>query len=463
MTKTKRRFAPPEEPCKLYTDGFSDDFLGRKKVGERLSEIVENIEDPLVIALDGRWGTGKSWFLQRWVGAHKIQNDGQGETIYFDAFAHDYLSDPLIALVAALAERLPDEEKKVGQLKECAVKLAKPLARVVLSAATFGATEALNDLGDAVAEAAGAEAKGAIDKLWEREEGRRKAMTEFRAAIRALTETGDQHGEARPLIIVIDELDRCRPDYALEILEIIKHFFAEPNVHFVLGVNMEALQNSVKARYGAEIDALAYLQKFVSFTMHLPDVVGNRGQTPSIIKYAEVTGSKMKIDEQLLGEVCSQLQSFNRENQISIRDVGKILSTVSVLPRESYNYNYKYTCRFILITLIIVRVIRVEVFQSLRESSIDVEAFANLIGATSKRIEPKLSNGDRNRDYCHDIAFLLNVWQCIIGNNVNIEDECNQVLKKLFDWGGQPQFFDDDDIRNTPKLVYENWMSSVEL
>ena len=105
------RFLPPEEPIELYKSVFDDDLLGRKKVSQSLSNILDRIEDPLVVALDGRWGTGKSYFLKRWVGAHKMQNSGKALTIYFDAFAHDYLSDPLIALVGALSKRLPKSEK----------------------------------------------------------------------------------------------------------------------------------------------------------------------------------------------------------------------------------------------------------------------------------------------------------------------------------------------------------------
>ena len=91
------KLVPPEPQVDLYNEGFEEtDILQRRKTGEALSDLLNRIDDPLVVALDGRWGTGKTHFLKRWVGAHE-----GATTIYFDAFAHDYLGDPLPNLIAA--------------------------------------------------------------------------------------------------------------------------------------------------------------------------------------------------------------------------------------------------------------------------------------------------------------------------------------------------------------------------
>ncbi len=123
---------PPEPNVDLYNEGFGDvNILQRQRVGQSLSNLLDGVDDPLVIALDGNWGTGKSFFLKRWVGAHTIENGSNATTVYFDAFANDYVSDPLPALVSALAERLPEEDAETLQrVKSAAFKLAKPLARI---------------------------------------------------------------------------------------------------------------------------------------------------------------------------------------------------------------------------------------------------------------------------------------------------------------------------------------------
>ena len=119
------RFLPPEVKVTLYETAFDNEIIDQSKTSKSLSEIVDRIEDPLVIALDGQWGTGKSYFLKRWVAAHTKQNGGKALTIYFDAFAHDYLDEPLISIVSAVSTRVPEtKQAKISKLKAMAAKVA---------------------------------------------------------------------------------------------------------------------------------------------------------------------------------------------------------------------------------------------------------------------------------------------------------------------------------------------------
>ena len=106
--------------------------------------------------------------------------------------------------------------------------------------------------------------------------------------------------DKKPLIIVVDELDRCRPDYALSVLEIVKHFFNVKNVHFVLGVNLRALENSVEARYGTGIDANNYLKKFIHIKTSFPDKLGERGRIDPLEEYFKTLSKEMKLDENFI-------------------------------------------------------------------------------------------------------------------------------------------------------------------
>ena len=104
-----RRISPPKPQLKLYESGFSqNDQLGRSGLARRMTQLLDILDEPVVVALDGGWGEGKSFFLQCWTGAHKHEFQGQSELIYFDAFAKDYLQDPLVGLVEALSTRLSD-------------------------------------------------------------------------------------------------------------------------------------------------------------------------------------------------------------------------------------------------------------------------------------------------------------------------------------------------------------------
>jgi len=327
---------PPEPKVALYEEGFEEpDILQRSAVGRSLSDLVERIEDPLVVALDGGWGTGKTYFLKRWVGAHTLDNEGAAKTVYFDAFANDYVSDPLPALVSTLSKRFPlADEKILKRVKVAAFKLAKPLTRIGLAMATFGATEALSPAGDAAVNALNAEASSALEKYWSQEDGRRAAMEEFRSALTELVKShSDAEGDDGPvgarLVIVVDELDRCRPDYALEVLEVIKHFFAIPGVTFILGANLLALENSVMARYGTGIDASAYLRKFIHISLSLPSEIGQRHNVKNGVSvYLNHFISEMGVPLHIADKLKSHVSLVARNNNISVRDIGKILSSV---------------------------------------------------------------------------------------------------------------------------------------
>ena len=83
-------------------------------------------------------------------------------------------------------------------------------------------------------------------------------------------ELAESHGQ-HPLVVVIDELDRCRPSYAVELLKAAKHLFAVDGVVFVLALNRSELSHSIGALYGGKFDATGYLRRFIDVDFRLPD------------------------------------------------------------------------------------------------------------------------------------------------------------------------------------------------
>ena len=337
------KIVPPEPSINLYEDGFEEqDLLQRERLGNALSDLLNRIDDPLVVALDGRWGTGKTYFLKRWVGAHTRKDVGEAAAVvYFDAFAHDHLGDPLPALVSALEDRIfqsnsanppAEHQKKIQAMKEAAFSLAKPLARAGLTAAGAGF---LVNLADEFAKAEGQEATDSFAKFWAAEEGRRVAMEKFRVAIESLAAAADSTATGSTVVIVVDELDRCRPDYALEVLEVIKHFFSVPRLHFVLGVNLTALEDMVRARYGSAINAHAYLGKFIQVTLDLPDEFNDANQQKqAVLVYLDHLLKDMGIPQQIADPLRKQVEIVSRSNPVSLRDVGSIVTSLSLASGE---------------------------------------------------------------------------------------------------------------------------------
>lgn len=398
---------PQDNSIELYKTGFEDDILDRKTLSKQLSDLVERIEDPVVLSLDDKWGSGKTFFLKRWVAAHTIENECTATTVYFDAFENDYLTDPLVSLITAVSARTADSQgATVRNLKEVAAKLAKPALSVALSVATFGAKQHLNELGDAVAEVVSGEAKDTVEDLWGAEKDRKEAVSDFKNLLSDLAEKS-------PLVIVVDELDRCRPDYALNVLEIIKHFFSVPKVHFILGVNGKALENSVKARYGADIDAERYLRKFINVSFSLPREIGVRREVDVISKYASNLALEMELPDRVSARCISLLTYVSKTHDVSLRDVGKIFSKVALLPSEALNSELMQGYVDVISALLVTSVVDPQLHAEIISGNVATSVLREYLGATNEKIlENKGSEYNSNHDRDLMIWFATLIFCC---------------------------------------------------
>jgi len=329
-------------------EGFSQkDIFGRASLGEGLTHFVGTVSDPLVIALDAQWGSGKTTFLKMWAG--ELRKTGF-PVVYFDAFEHDYFDDAFLAIageVIALAEAkrkddTPEGQKFFSKAKGVAKVLAGSGLRLAVRGATLGAVDTV-DLGDTVdklIEATGSEAEKLLDKhvgdLLTRQKEQKAAITQFREALSDLPSLLASSGsaseddvEAKPLIFIIDELDRCRPVFALQVLERIKHFFSVENVHFVLGVHLGQLRNSVVSAYGRNIDARLYLEKFIHLTVPLVDAPQDQ-RNLTAGRYAEHLARTLDLRSRTASEVVSEIVSVANRQNLSLRTVERIMTTVAL-------------------------------------------------------------------------------------------------------------------------------------
>ncbi|MEN4695590.1 P-loop NTPase fold protein [Pantoea agglomerans] len=230
--------------------------------------------DNYVLNLNAKWGTGKSYFLKRWV----KEIEQTYPTVYIDAWSSDHSSDPLLSVVSEVKNRLKElkEISKFEQrLFEGVAKAVKATAPAVIKAVVKNQLERagvnLNELGDVISndDAADAGAKlveQAIKAHNEASVGVKSIKSSVQGWMQSVVESKKRR---YPLFIFIDELDRCRPTYAIEMLETIKHIFDMKNVVFVIATDKDQLQHSIKAIYGAEFDSRLYLDRFFSRTVTL--------------------------------------------------------------------------------------------------------------------------------------------------------------------------------------------------
>ena len=368
----------PEPKITLYEDGFDKhDLLSRKPTADRLSDLVERIDDPLVIALDGTWGSGKSFFLKCWCGEHLKRAKNITTTVYFDAFAHDYLSDPLIALTGVIGDRFKDSPKSetaLSKVKRAAYRLAPVATRLGLAALTAGATEMSGPILDAIIDNTNTDLTAAANAFWKQEDGKRAAMEQFRKALIELTEPNPDNNPTKKLVVVVDELDRCRPDYALNLLEVIKHFFAIPGVHFVLGVNLEQLENVIAKSYGGTNDRLIYLQKFIHLTFRLPSGGLNGSNSHNDIHFEKIA-NQVGLDNHQYREPLKQL--IKRNQTVSLREVERLVSRAIITkPATSPNMRDWY----LVAILIFLQITKPETLRRLLEDKAEKTELLGSLG-----------------------------------------------------------------------------------
>lgn len=247
-------------------DPFQNDLLDRKPYIEDLTGLLAAVEGPCVLALDSEWGGGKTTFLNMWA-AH-LRNNSYS-VAQFNAWETDFSGDPFVALSSKLYEHFSestrDGEGRVKRYMEAAKKVAVQSAPIMISLATMLATGS-----GALSGELATQITSFAEKRLAGFSENQKSITNFRDILQQEVSGLYESGAARPLFIMIDELDRCRPSYAIELLEVAKHLFSVDRIVFVLAINRSQLAHSVKALYGSEFDANGYLCRFFDLDYSLP-------------------------------------------------------------------------------------------------------------------------------------------------------------------------------------------------
>ncbi|MEQ1815588.1 MAG: P-loop NTPase fold protein [Nitrosomonas sp.] len=250
-------------------EAFAGDLLGRLKLAKQITGYLERLKEGAVLAIDAPWGEGKSWFGRNWA-KYLESNTNNHKVIFINAFEQDYVEDPFL-LIAAEINSLIKEGKIKKEFKENFIDVTKALAPNLSEIAINYVKRKLIEDNKDLPEEAEDIAKIIADKLIEKKlKDFEKDKNSFRNFKIKLGEFCNK--QPRPVVIFIDELDRCRPTFAVKIIERIKHLFDVPNLVFVLLLNRIQLENAIQGVYGSNTDAATYLRKFVNLFLRLPKV-----------------------------------------------------------------------------------------------------------------------------------------------------------------------------------------------
>lgn len=247
---------------------FEDrDEYNRKPIADRVFSLLTSNTDVSPIIVDGNWGVGKTEFCLK-LNNMICSTQTSFKPIYIDAYKADHAAEPLMTLISEILKILPDEEAK-NSLTKMAIPTLRFGTKTILKAGVgWLLRQDVGSLEEDVAKEIRDASSSAIDSAVE------LALNDHIRAnehIESLKKSLSAAVEKHPIIFLIDELDRCRPNFSVDLLENIKHIFDIKGVQFVLFTNLQQLKASIKHCYGTDIQAERYLDKFIGFKFSLPE------------------------------------------------------------------------------------------------------------------------------------------------------------------------------------------------
>jgi hypothetical protein len=258
---------------------FTNDKLERQKIAENLTLLVQSTNQPFVISIEAPWGWGKTTFIKMW----KAHLESLGHTcLYFNAWENDFVEDPLIAFIGEISKTMADKKVKgkiqaqLKKLQSMGGKIARRVLPLTIQIVTQGllsqdfikqVSSELSENSNKIADFASELAEEKIKQY----DNDKNEIIEFKTELaKFATSLSEGENKKGPLVFFIDELDRCRPDFSIALLERVKHVFNAEGIVFILSIDREQIEQSIKSIYGQGMNSDGYLRRFIDFRLRLP-------------------------------------------------------------------------------------------------------------------------------------------------------------------------------------------------
>jgi len=305
---------------------IENDYIGRNRKLNKLIEIILAQSKGKVISIDGKWGTGKTIFVKQLQTlndnddiASKIKNGSLNEELlkkyretfivhYYNAWEKDNHSSPIKSLVFSLLNEYPKYKKKSSkEQNQIPIDIKAFIKNLTMDGYNIDKVESYEDLAEEII---------TIEEQ----------ITSLNKLIDEILPKG------KKLLLIVDELDRCKPTYAVELLETIKHLFKNDRIIFIIANNSEQLTHSITNYYGLNFDGYGYLNRFFDLIIELNDV--------DVKKYLE---NVCEIDETSYYYNYA-LYSITEFFSFSMREVNRLLSDFEILHNyftTTYTFHYQ--------------------------------------------------------------------------------------------------------------------------
>ena len=332
------------------------DVLGRDNVVEQIVGILKGLRDnhqSMTFAINGKWGSGKTFVLNLLAEQISVANeksDGSKKQfcyIRYDCWKYDYYAEPLMAMVSAMKDAIENETQAgnkdyVGrELKDTTKELGKWLIGIG---------------GAAIKAQCGIDISKIILKLIEDDSKKRNKIFDnnlsMTKAIASLRDIIKKICSDNVLVIVIDELDRCLPEYMIKILERLHHLFEGlDDVILIVATDRGQIEYTIKHIYGENTDAVAYLQKMIQFEINL-----DYGELKDEIVLKNKFSEYISMFDENKPKKINMSEFFqNVFNNMEIRKVIRYIDKISLMHRLAFgNIKPGYAILYLEILLTII-------------------------------------------------------------------------------------------------------------
>ena len=343
-------------------DPFKHDLLGRKEPAEVLTHLVSSVEGPCVLSVDAAWGNGKSTFLRLW--SQHLHNNGF-PVVDLNAWETDYAQNPFAVLSIELTDGLKQQTDRVvvDDVVKGAIKVGRILTPGLFRLA-FNAVPGGELMGSEIGKLIESYGEASFSAYRDA----RNSVQDFRENLQIMAKKVSEGHDNKPVLIMVDELDRCRPSYAVELLEVAKHLFSVDRIVFVLAINRAELGHSVRALYGQNFDANGYLKRFIDIDFLLPapnrdDFIANLLQQVKIDEYFQRTE---EIEERNYGQefIETLLKGILGTSTVSLRQISQAVHRIGLVLASLPNRNKTFSLT--IIVALIVRTIDEQLYHRFR-------------------------------------------------------------------------------------------------
>lgn len=389
------------------TQPFKNCKLDREKYAHILTQLVKNYSDGFVLSINNEWGSGKTTFVKMW--QQQLENEGI-KTLYFNAWENDFESSPLVAILSELKTLTNNKDEKYKSLLKRGVSLTKSIIPTLVKsvAEKYIETGAVKDLLNNITNDTVDLFEAEVNEYATKKEGLKEFKLELAEYIKYLE-------QAKPLVFIVDELDRCRPDYAVEVLENIKHFFAIDGIVFVLSIDKTQLKNAICGFYGSDnLDSENYLKRFVDLEFNIPppdfrqsvDYFYSYYEFDRYLNEGERTKYQdLKYDEAELKDMATCLFNYYKTN---LREQEKLFARtrliLTLFPPNEYIFPN------VLFMLVFLREFEIEIYQKINSRQLTHQQFIDTIEPIFMRL-----NNDENynvvlRTMCQMLLLYSNYY-----------------------------------------------------